>query len=248
MKILFLGDTHGNYPFIRNAFIEYIDSKEIDVVVQCGDFGYWEHKESGVKFLDQVNELCDLFDVDLYWVDGNHENHEKLRDSYSQPLENDFVQNREHIFHIPRGVTWEWDGVKFMGFGGAYSIDKTARTPYLSWWPQEIASESEVLHAESKGEVDVLISHDVPIGTSWIDEYLKNWRPFAGTVESRTKLRAVADSCKPKFIVHGHYHVNYTEVWDAPWGAVRVVGLDSDISAQHYGQVHIVLDTDNPLW
>lgn len=246
MKILCLGDTHTNAPFIDKFYSVAVALHDPDVIVQVGDFGFWENR--GPDFLDIVNDITTEYNKPFYWIDGNHENHELLHKNYVKGCYDDFVQMRSNIFYIPRGHTWEWDGLRFMGFGGAYSINKASLTPYINWFPEEMPSEEDIARANNHGKVDVLICHDTPEGTPLISFTFGKDTP-KGCMWSRKKLREVADSAQPKLIVHGHYHHPYTETWFSPWGDVKVIGLSGDYVAEHWSDMYTIIDTEyHPTW
>jgi Icc-related predicted phosphoesterase len=247
MKILVCGDWHGNTVFVENIFNAIArEGWEVDVIVQVGDFGFWEHRDEGVHFLDSLSTFSQESGIPIYWVDGNHENFEILYDQYLKGRYDEFIEIRPSIYYIPRGKTWEWDGVKFMGFGGAYSIDKNHRTPYISWWPQEMASDEEIERVRSKNEqVDVLFSHDVPQGVDVLTASGGFLLPIASAEHSRYLIRQVAEVARPKLIVHGHYHFRYGMLWGAPWGEVSVIGLTCD--GRQFRAATYMLDTNELL-
>lgn len=130
-KILMLGDTHGNSAHVEWA-ASVAEREKADAIFQLGDFGYWEHAEHGGVFLDKVSAISSDYEIPIYWLDGNHENHTWLRRRYIDSAlvprdEYGFVQIRAGLFHAPRAHTWTWNGVKFMALGGAYSIDMYGR-------------------------------------------------------------------------------------------------------------------------
>ena len=75
-KVALIGDLHGNAvagaTLIRQAALDGCES-----VVQLGDFGYW-HGERGRNFLSQINAEAERADMDVYFIDGNHEDHPLL--------------------------------------------------------------------------------------------------------------------------------------------------------------------------
>lgn len=73
-RILLAGDTHGDLAHCRYliGIAELLDCQSI---LQLGDFGYWEHTNNGMKFLDSLEEELSESSVNLYWLRGNHENH-----------------------------------------------------------------------------------------------------------------------------------------------------------------------------
>ena len=69
---------------------------------------------------------------------GNHENYTLIE---KMPIIETDVgrmrQMKENVFYLMNGEMYRIGGKKFLVFGGALSIDKHWRTPYVSWWPQE---------------------------------------------------------------------------------------------------------------
>ena len=72
-----VGDVHGNTVFMRSA-IERASVRGINTILQVGDFGYWPHTKSGEKFLKDLERFAAERNVTVWWIDGNHENHEWL--------------------------------------------------------------------------------------------------------------------------------------------------------------------------
>lgn len=129
-RVLFAGDTHGD-----SEHVDYLcmmaAAERCSVVFILGDFGYWEHSDHGA-FLDDCSNSAERHGVEIYWLDGNHENHTWLRERYIgtefvERNDDGLVQIREHLWHAPRAHRWNWHGLTFMALGGAYSIDKEGR-------------------------------------------------------------------------------------------------------------------------
>lgn len=202
-KILLLGDTHGDTNDAQ-AYIQLAHNRGCQAVLQLGDFGFIGQ---GVdRFIYKVNRTLERLDMYLYWVDGNHENHDRLE---SIPLNGEGLRPiANRIYHLPRGFRWEWQGIKFLACGGAYSIDKGRRKAYVSWWPQETITQGDVYRCGTD-LVDVLVSHDVPWGV--LDPY----GPQTGggdkdlwptSTANRKLLRAVLDNVDATMVIHGHTH------------------------------------------
>lgn len=216
MRILLAGDIHGNAKHLQYLYARAVDN-DVDCIVQLGDYGYWEHMKGGPEFLEVNADLAHHFKIPFYWIDGNHENFELLNEKYNtHPEVNEFVQIRPGVNYIPRGTTWTWDDVTFMGFGGAYSIDKGQRVKYVSWWPEEQPSEADISRAiERGGEVDVkvMFTHDVPteapIGEAFEERGHSIFTDIREANESRFKVSKVVREVKPDWIFHGHYHLGY---------------------------------------
>lgn len=130
-RVLVCGDVHGN-PWHMTYLFETAINSDVDCIFQLGDFGLWEHYDMGA-FLDLCSDLAVQNDMPLYWIDGNHENFDILRDKYGpggthhNPTPEGFWMVREGVFYVPRGTRWNWSGVEIMGLGGAYSVDKASR-------------------------------------------------------------------------------------------------------------------------
>src|SRR4051794_7894659 len=162
MRILVAGDVHRKGAWF-GELCRAAQEQDADVILQVGDFGYWEHKAVGVDFLDEVEGHLAALGRDCVWIDGNHENHAMLRAAYG-PGPDGFVPVRQRLSYAPRGHRWTWDGVGFMALGGAPSFDQWMRTPGESWWPEETVTDDEAATAVAGGPVDVLVSHDCPAG------------------------------------------------------------------------------------
>ena len=70
----------------------------------------------------------------------------------------------KYIFHVLRGEIMTLEGKTFLCIGGAVSIDKALRTPYISWWPAEEISFHDIDNALNNLErvnntVDFVITH-----------------------------------------------------------------------------------------
>lgn len=170
-----VGDTHGE----QGHFL-YKDSKiektltEKDKLFIAGDFGYifWNSFEEQ-SFLTYLSEKP----YQILWIDGNHENFDAIN---AFPVEK-WCGGKAHIIrrdkegspkivHLMRGQVFEIEGKKIFTFGGAYSIDKHIRTPHVTWWPQEMPTDSEMKEAienlkRHDYKVDYIITHTAPEDT-----------------------------------------------------------------------------------
>lgn len=241
-RVLLVGDVHGDLPWWTKFVVPAALEHDCDTIIQLGDFGYWEHTKSGVHYLAGLSRaLCKgPRPLDLYWIDGNHENHDWLAmyvgegAARLQP-----APIRERITYLPRGCVLTLGDTKFMAAGGAYSIDKDDRIPGQSWWPQEVLTELDVRTCRVAGKVDVVLSHDAPfrypIGTEILHSARKMDSPE--TRVNRDRLTRIVLAARPKLVVHGHWHVfmdsahplrdptDDTDPGDVP-PMVRIVGLD----------------------
>jgi predicted phosphodiesterase len=231
MKLLMLGDTHGDTAWIRHA-IHVAKNNGCEKIVQLGDFGFWPHFDDGVRFLDKVSRDVSNAGLELYWVDGNHENHDAIAEMVHESPQPYLapVEHKPNIFYLPRGYGWKWDGVRFMALGGAYSVDGPYRTPGMSWWAGETIKDVDVLRATSAKNVDVMLTHDCPYGAAAIDpegpeDRMKDRWPQS--VANMKRIRMVCDELQPSVLFHGHHHRRYDDLLTVgnPPSVMRVRGL-----------------------
>lgn len=230
-RSLVAGDTHANLAW-SVALCERAVREGASVIVQLGDFGFWEHRPIGVRFLDGLEAEVASRGLVWLWLDGNHENHERL---LAYPVRDDGVRPvRDHLLHLPRGHRWEWAGVRFCALGGAGSIDRDHRTPGVSWWAAEAVSDDDIRRIIAEGPCDILLTHDVPRGLEPRPPHDTEW--FEATPDvvaycrsQREQLARVFDALRPLLLVHGHWHVTNERVGTHPEGTPwRVAGLACD--------------------
>lgn len=121
--IYITGDCHADWTkFSSNAFPEQKEMTRDDIVIVCGDFGIWHDTPQERYWLDWLEEK----DFTLCFVDGNHENFDRLYSNEFQVV--DFYGGkahkiRENIYHLMRGYVFTLCGKKVFAFGGARSHD-----------------------------------------------------------------------------------------------------------------------------
>ena len=175
-----------------------------EVILQAGDFGFWPNSREGRKFLDSASDLVDSTGIPLYFVDGNHEDHNAL-DALGRWAEEP-VEVYPGIFHIPRGIVATFGETRVLGLGGAVSVDKDQRLPEVTWFRRETMSLVEWGRAMDAEDVDLVLAHDVPSGVK-----LDLWMKVPEHIENecnnhRAVLREIMDRHSPKQWVAGHYH------------------------------------------
>jgi hypothetical protein len=225
-KILLLGDVHGRSGWLKLA-IRTADALGISRILQLGDFGFWPHYGSGKDFLRTAQDSLARYDIELWWVDGNHENHDWLAE---QPRDDGGFWRAGNIVHIGRGARWEWSGRTFLGCGGAYSIDKPYRIEGESWWAGETITEADLLRCAGP-PVDVLVTHDAPWGASNVigPTTVGDKDDYPESAANRKRVAALCDSVQPDLLVHGHYHYRNTTNYNTT--RVEGFGRDGDIDS-----------------
>lgn len=179
--IYITGDTHGNQGYNgSHDMTDKLSSKTFpkgdeltksDYLIITGDFGFIF---SNTPFLQPSREekyWLDWLDKKPWttlFVDGNHENFERL---YNMPETDMFGEKvgviNDSVFHLKRGRIYNIDRNKIFTFGGARSIDKHMRVEGISWWSLEEPTTAEMMlglkNLESEDNmVDYIVTHEAP--------------------------------------------------------------------------------------
>lgn len=234
MDLLVVGDSHCNITFMEKV-IATAAELGITTILSLGDYGYWPRHKGGRYFLERQNKLLVEHGITLYWIDGNHEDHDRLDKlkRQGQWTDDGFLKVFTNILYIPRAHTWTWGTKTCMAMGGAYSIDKYARVAGNDWFPQEMITNDDVAAASRRGKVDILFCHDVPDCVDIAHHCTTAWggRGFHKIAESAYNqhlLNEVVRACQPNLIVHGHMHLRYTDRIELDGRTIEVEGLSHD--------------------
>ena len=177
--IFITGDCHGEFQkFSTENFPSQRTMNKTDIMIVCGDFGgIWNVGQESAEekyWLDWLENKP----FTTVFVDGNHENFDRLYHDYETVM---FHGGKAHkirnsVYHLMRGEIFDFEGLKFLAFGGAGSHDvkdgilykedfateeqfrttvrkmnkqgKQFRINKLSWWAEELPSAEEFDNAE----------------------------------------------------------------------------------------------------
>lgn len=218
MKIAIVGDIHGHMDALNSIVaLEREKGEEPQAIIQCGDFGVWNHNwNGGVK--------VDFDHIPVYFCRGNHEEHNALDTLPQDKIESLAMlhpENSKNIFHCPFGSVLTIEGWNFLFVGGADSIDKAFREENITWWKQETISEAqmEAFRAKELPKIDFVISHTCP---SMVLEDERFQKLFDGEYltaknadPSCDYLQEVYERVKPSGAwFFGHWHKLYTNQID----------------------------------
>lgn len=190
MKILITGDVHNEFGYLNKL----INKKKPDMVICCGDFGYWPRIQSLKKLSDIKLQSAEK----LLWCDGNHEDHWSLRQRKTDEI-------APNIFYMPRGSMYTLDdGRTILFMGGAVSIDKGWRTIGVDWFPEEIISQKDFENLpDFNTRIDIVVSHTCP---KCLVEKMIKYRPEKNYEPSNAALSRLLDIFKPSLWFFGHWH------------------------------------------
>lgn len=242
-RVGILGDLHGNSRWAVSC-LDWFVSQGISEVYQVGDMGIWPGYE-GESYLRDMITACEELGISLLIVPGNHEDYTQIED----PETDGVVPHKQvlargkgwEVSLLPRGYLWEVDGKRFVAFGGAPSIDFESRKEGKSWWPEEMIRESDLLRLSGDDGIDVMLCHDAPDGgTAKVQAIIETprelsfWsdRGLAYAAEGRELMNRAYDIVKPKWFIHGHYHVadyRYDSVNDRHYVSMDMDGLPNNV-------------------
>lgn len=228
-RIMFAGDWHMNPGWAVNAAV-HAHEQGADVIIHAGDFGYTFRP----KFLLALGTVLEDLGIKLLFVDGNHDDHHYLAQI---PVDDNGLRPiyTPHIWHLPRGFRWTWDGITFLALGGAHSVDRQWRLHSGAMWhPEERITAGQATEAAAAGHADIMITHDCParIIIPGIDDRIGP-PPFPPSEirtsdQHRDRIGGVADIVQPHLLIHGHYHTPYVQVLKSKDWTMTVIGLDMD--------------------
>lgn len=245
MRILFAGDTHCDINFVEYLFYRAV-KMEADRIFVLGDFGFWPRMKDGAGFLLAIEKLAEETGVDLYWLDGNHEDHEILNDVVDGERDQ-FVKFGNHTWYSPRGHVWEWDGIRFGTVGGAYSIDRDYRTLGVDWFHEELITDTDVEAALKHKDVQVMLTHDAPI-TVDMQMHLMGVgrRPYKMdwfSNQNRDYLETIRRAWTPSHLFHGHWHIFYRQWLEEDWVGTPYISMGLNCN-QRPSKAWTLMDTE----
>lgn len=188
--IYITGDCHRDFErFNMSIFPEQREMTKEDFVIVCGDFGgVWNKKEES-KEETWLMDWLDCKSFTTLFVDGNHENFDRLYDYPVEEWHGGKVHKiRPSVIHLMRGQVFDIDGKSIFTFGGASSHDiaggilepddsdfkkkkkkldrgwRPYRINHVSWWKQELPSVEEMEEgrknlATHDNKVDFIVTH-----------------------------------------------------------------------------------------
>lgn len=208
--IYITGDTHIPIDIQKLNSKKFPQQKELtknDYVIICGDFGgVWSGDSKDDYWLDWLESK----NFTTLFVDGNHENFDELEKYEECSWNGGKVQYiRPSVIHLMRGYVYDIEGMKVFTMGGAYSIDKAYRREGVSWWPQEMPNEEEIIRARQNlalndNQVDLIITHDAPRSLASMICYEKTVKD-----ELMFFLEEIKNNVAYRHWYFGHFHLDW---------------------------------------
>ena len=232
--IYITGDCHRNFErFNMSIFPEQKEMTKNDYVIVCGDFGGVWNKEKENTEETMLLDWLDCKSFTTLFVDGNHENFDRLYDYPVEKWHGGKVHKiRPSVIHLMRGHVFDIDGRSIFTFGGASSHDIDGgilepddpdykkkkkeldqgwlpyRINHVSWWKQELPSEEEMEEGRKNLElhhntVDFIVTHCCSSST----QAMLGGSLYKPDIET-TYFEEIKQNTKFRKWFFGHYHDN----------------------------------------
>ena len=211
MNVIVVGDLHGDWAPLNDL----INKKRPDLVLQCGDFGYWPSLDvrSPIMYHEKRWKLRGVKPAGtrVLWCDGNHEEFPCLE-------QNGMIKEMyPGVSHCQRGsIAVLQDGRTVLFAGGASSVDAALRTPGLDWFPEENITQRDLDHMLSHTCVDIVISHTCPAEFDVSGSSGSSAHKVRDS--NRQALSQVLKQYRPALWFFGHWHTfSQGEVDNTQW-------------------------------
>lgn len=206
------GDTHGEFGRVFNFCKEFGTSLN-DVLIILGDAGV---NFSG-GFRDEVTKrYIASMPITLFCIHGNHEQRPAAIPSYESMdwhggkvyVEKEYP----NILFGKDGEVFDFDGLKTIVIGGAYSVDKPLRLAYgYPWWEDEQPSEEIKRTVEKRldacdWKIDVVLSHTTPLKYEPVEIFMSGIDQSKVDKSTEEWLECIEEKLNYGKWYCGHYH------------------------------------------
>jgi hypothetical protein len=210
----------------------------VTTMIHVGDFGLdWPAGAERGRYEKRLNALLLERGAKLIISPGNHDCLTEVNRREVQ--EDGLILWRSNIMVLPKGGRTVINGLRVGGLGGAYSVDRAWRREGRDLWADDeepTAEQAEQLI--DGGDLDVLITHDVPAGVPMRPGLDVSPEIVAHADRTRILLRETVDRLVPRHVFSGHWHQRVVAEISHPDGRVtRVDVLASEQSKTGNGIV-----------
>jgi len=216
MAIYLTGDTHGNFYRI-GRFCHKMQTSNEDVFIILGDAGinyYGDDRDQEKKrYLSSLH-------ITLFCIHGNHERRPATLSSYYEQYWNGGIVYYEkeypHILFAKDGEVYDFNGLKTIVIGGAYSIDKYYRLSRGYAWFEDEQPSLKIKHDVEKQlenhdwKIDVVLSHTCPRKYEPIEVFLSNINQSSVDTSTEDWLDEIENKLDYKRWFCGHFHTSKT--------------------------------------
>ncbi len=194
MKILVVGDIHGNFGKLNSL----INKQKPDILFLLGDVAiFW----NGKNYMDEIK----TGNTKVYFLMGNHSDHDYAEEHYGR----NFIEPIEitkNIYYCGIGSSLQVENKTILFAGGADSIDKQFRLPGRTWFQQEYFNNKDynfIMNNYANQKIDIIMSHSCPASMAY---HLITFRNEKYNDPSYAGLEELLDYFHPKKWYFGHFH------------------------------------------
>ena len=208
--IYITGDTHGRFERIEEFCYKNNTTKE-DILIILGDAGI--NYNGGYKDNYKKDDLQSL-PITIFAIHGNHEQRPQTILSYKEKLWHGGVVYYEddypNILFGKDGEIFDFNGMKAIVIGGAYSVDKEARGD--KWFEDEQPSDEIKEYVEKQlyycdWNIDIVLSHTTPLKYEPVEAFLAGIDQSQVDKTTEIWLDKIEDMLTYKKWYCGHYHI-----------------------------------------
>lgn len=212
--VFLLGDTHGlNLSPLRALADKGVRDA---AVILLGDAGFGFPDEAPNEWAG-VDALLHTMNSELYVLRGNHDNPACFRG------DSDYLAPYTHIHALHDFEEVSIGGKLGIVVGGAVSIDRNARTPGLTCWPDAEGVNAALFRSRPARHYDFVLAHTSPtpqdpdVVDSKVYHYASNYSDGTLCDDIVNEQRLLVEICRaytPDRWFAGHWHVSFSFSWD----------------------------------
>lgn len=206
------GDTHGGTSNILKM-INRLNLSENDIIIILGDAGY-------NYYLDERDYIAKnkfkKIKPTIFCIQGNHECRPEHIETYKTKEWHGgtvwYEEKYPKLLFAKDGDVYEFDGLKCLVIGGAYSIDKMWRIiRNVNWWSDEQPSDEIKNRCEEtikKNHIDIVLSHTCPFRYEPKDTFIPGIDQSKVDKSTEIWLDSIEGKIDYKAWYCGHFHIN----------------------------------------
>lgn len=230
--IVVAGDWHGDLQWARQV-IRAAHAAGAKTILHVGDLGVlWPGRGKG-RLDAKLDRYLDAFNMDLFFADGNHDNHVELRalGGGSRRACGGVAADKVFAARRPDRRPGHSDRSPRRGILGGSSLEDSRRGLVARRRGGGTSGREKLI---AGGPVDILLAHDVPAAV----ELQSKWDDLeADTIAqaqvSRDLLQNAVDALRPPNVFSGHWHIRRTEfIHHVSGEETRVDVMDMDGSRE----------------
>lgn len=235
-KIMVVGDVHGKIDELNNLYSKY---KDIDLVLQVGDFGTVRNEKDLESFFSPpkyklVKDFPDYFSgrknisLPTYFIGGNHESWGFLEDKGNQEI----IPN---LHYFGRTGLININGLNIAGISGIFSKHYTLlneRDP-VNLKDRNYFIMDDIDYLKSLDNIDILLMHEWPNNLFHHEEPPKQLKERFGyklnNLGHSDLLYEVIAEKQPQYVFCGHIHLPYSgKIINSDINCLSILGTKGD--------------------